>query len=183
MKSPLGLKRGSVLLEKHNPIWYEIFEAEKLALRQVLGDKFIAAEHVGSTAIPGIKAKPILDLMIAIQNLDDWEWIQEPLSKLGYEFRRDSRKEQGHILFVKGPEENRTHYLKVAELDSDFWTEHILFRDYLLHNPKYIAEYQSIKEQLLDEHKGNREPYTKGKEKFIRKILDLSGFKEKQLNH
>ncbi len=183
MKSPLGLKRGAVHLETYNPVWHEIFEEEKLALRQILGDKFIAAEHVGSTAIPGIKAKPILDLMIAIRNLDDWEWIQEPLTRLGYEFRRDSREEQGHILFVKGPEENRTHYLKVAELDSDFWAEHVLFRDYLLRNPKYIAEYQSIKEQLLDEHKGNREPYTKGKEKFIRKILDLAGFRKKQLNH
>ncbi len=175
MKSPLGLKRGEVSLEIYNPVWHEIFEAEKSALRQVLGDKFIAAEHVGSTAIPGIKAKPILDMMVAIRSLDDWEWIQEPLSKLGYEFRRDNRNEQGHILFVKGPEENRTHYLKVAELDSDFWTEHVLFRDYLLRNPEYIAEYQKIKEQLLDEHKGNREPYTKGKEEFIRKILGLAG--------
>ena len=178
MTSPLGLKRGAVRLETYNPVWHEIFEAEKSALRQILGDKFIAVEHVGSTAIPGIKAKPILDLMVAIHNLDEWEWIKEPLAKLGYEFRRDNRKEQGHILFVKGPEENRTHYLKVAELDSDFWKEHIFFRDYLLRNPKYIAEYQRVKGQLLFEHKGNRELYTKGKEEFIRKILALARFKK-----
>lgn len=120
MKPSLGLQRGTVKLEPYNPEWQKLFEAEKSALQKVLGDKFIAAEHIGSTAIPGIKAKPILDLMLAIPGLNDWEWLKEPLAKLGYEFRRDFRSEQGHVLFVKGPEENRTHYLKITEFDSDF---------------------------------------------------------------
>ncbi len=177
----LGLQRGIVRLEPHNPEWRKLFETEKSALQKILGDKFIAAEHVGSTAIPDLKAKPILDLMLAIPDLDDWEWLKEPLAKLGYEFRRDFRNEQGHILFVKGPEENRTHYLKITELNSDFWTEHILFRDYLVNNPQYREEYQKLKENLFDSHAGNREPYTKGKEEFVRKILKLAGFKGKVL--
>lgn len=107
--SSLGLQRGIVRLEPHNPEWRELFETEKSALQKILGEKFIAAEHVGSTAIPDLKAKPILDLMLAISNLNDWERLKEPLAKLGYEFRRDFRQKQGHILFVKGPEENRTH--------------------------------------------------------------------------
>ena len=177
----LGLQRGIVRLEPYNPEWQKLFQSEKLALQKVLGDKFMAAEHVGSTAIPGIKAKPILDLMLAIQDLNDWEWLKEPLAELGYEFRRDFRSEQGHILFVKGPEENRTHYLKITELNSDFWTEHILFRDYLINNPQYRVEYQNLKEKLFDAHSGNREPYTKGKEEFVRKILKLAGFTGKIL--
>ncbi len=181
MKSSLGLQRGTVRLEPHNPEWHKLFEAEKSALQKVLGDKFIATEHVGSTAIPGLKAKPILDLMLAITYLENWEWLKEPLAKLGYEFRRDFRKEQGHILFVKGPEKNRTHYLKITELNSDFWTEHILFRDYLVNNPQYREEYQKLKENLFDAHGGNREPYTKGKEEFVRKILKLAGYKGKIL--
>lgn len=181
MKSPLGLQRGTVKLEPYNPKWQKLFESEKSALRKMLGNKFIAAEHVGSTAIPDIKVKPILDLMLAIPDLNDWEWLKEPLAELGYEFRRDFRNEQGHILFVKGPEENRTHYLKITELNSDFWTEHILFRDYLVNNPQYRKEYQNLKEKLFDAHGGNREPYTKGKEEFVRKILNLAGFKGKIL--
>ncbi|OGY80497.1 MAG: hypothetical protein A2550_01360, partial [Candidatus Jacksonbacteria bacterium RIFOXYD2_FULL_43_21] len=177
MKPSLGLQRGTVRLEPYNPEWKKLFESEKSALEEMLGDKFIAVEHVGSTAIPGIKAKPILDLMLAIEDLENWEWVKEPLTKLGYEFRRDFRKEQGHILFVKGPEENRTHYLKITESDSDFWNEHILFRNYLVNNPQYREEYQNLKEKLFDEHAGNREPYTKGKEEFVRKILALAGFK------
>lgn len=181
MKPPLGLQRGIVRLEPHNPEWEKIFEAEKLALKEILGDRFISAEHVGSTAIPGLKAKPILDLMLAIPDLESWGWVKEPLSKLGYEFRRDFRKGQEHILFVKGPEKNRTHYLKITELNSNFWTEHILFRDYLVDNPRYREEYQNLKEKLFDTHGGNREPYTKGKEEFVRKILSLAGFKGKIL--
>jgi len=181
MKPNLGLQRGIVRLESHNPKWEKLFETEKSALKEVLGDNFISAEHVGSTAIPNLKAKPILDLMLAIPDLDNWEWIKEPLSKLGYEFRRDFRKEQGHILFVKGPEENRTHYLKITELNSDFWTELIFFRDYLINNPPYRAEYQKLKENLFDTHASNRELYTKGKEEFIWKILKLAGFKGKIL--
>lgn len=181
MTSSLGLQRGTVRLEPYNPEWRELFEREKSALKEVLGDKFIAAEHVGSTAIPGMKAKPILDLMLAISDLENWEWVKEPLAKLSYEFRRDFRKEQGHILFVKGSEENRTHYLKITEPNSDFWTEHILFRDYLVNNAQYCEEYQNLKEKLFDTHAGNREPYTKGKEEFVRKILKLAGFKGKIL--
>lgn len=181
MKPTLGLQRGTVRLEPYNPEWQKLFETEKSALKEVLGDKFINAEHVGSTAIPGMKAKPILDLMLAIPDLENWEWIKEPLAKLGYEFRRDFRNEQGHILFVKGPEENRTHYLKITEPNSDFWTEHILFRDYLVKNPQYSEEYQNLKEKLFDAHAGNREPYTKGKEEFVRKILKLAGFNGKIL--
>jgi GrpB-like predicted nucleotidyltransferase (UPF0157 family) len=152
MKSPLGLKRGTVRLMPHNQKWIELFKKEKSDLRKVLGSKFINAEHVGSTAIPNLKAKPIIDLMVAIKNFDDWEWLKEPLSKIGYEFRRDLRQDQGHILFVKGPEDNRTHYLKVTEFDSDFWNEHILFRDYLINNSKYREEYQKLKEEMLEKY-------------------------------
>ena len=126
---------------------------------------------MGSTAIPGMIAKPILDLMLAIPDLEDWEWVKEPLAKLGYAFRRDLRKEQGNILFVKGSEENRTHYLKVTEPSSDFWSEHVFFRDFLIENPQSRKEYQVLKEQLFDTHASSRGPYTKGKEEFVQKIL------------
>ncbi len=181
MRSPLGLQRGTVKLKSYNPEWQKLFRMERLAFQKVLGNKFIAAEHIGSTAIPDIKAKPILDLMLAIPNLNDWEWLKEPLAKLDYQFCRDSRDEQGHLLFVKGPEENRTHYLKITELNSDFWTGQILFRDYLINNPQYREEYQNLKEKLFDAHGGDREPYTKGKGEFVRKILKLAGFKGKIL--
>jgi GrpB-like predicted nucleotidyltransferase (UPF0157 family) len=176
----LGLQRGIVRLVSYDPEWQQLFEVEKNALESVLGDSLIAVEHIGSTAVPGIKAKPILDLMVAIKSLDAWERIREPLSTLGYEFRTDFRKEHGHILFVKGPEECRTHYLKVTECNSDFWTEHVLFRDYLISHPEYRDEYQRIKESLLEAYGGDRAPYTKGKEVFVKRVLNLAGFQKKE---
>lgn len=181
MTSTLGLQRNTVRLEPYSTEWQKFFEIEKLTLQKVLNDKFIYAEHIGSTAIPDLKAKPILDLMLAIPDLNDWEWLKEPLAKLGYEFRRDFIKEKGHIFFVKGSEENRTHYLKITELNSDFWMENILFRNYLINNSQYREEYQKLKENLLETHMGNREPYTKGKEEFVRKVLELAGYKGKIL--
>jgi GrpB-like predicted nucleotidyltransferase (UPF0157 family) len=172
----LGLQRKSVRLDSYDPDWVKFFEKEKDSFKKVLGDKFIAAEHIGSTAIPGIKAKPILDLMLAIDSLDDWEWLRPLLNQLNYGFRQDYRKNQEHILFVKGPENNRTHYLKVAEFNSDFWREHIIFRDYLIQNPVLRLKYQSLKEDLAKTHPDDRAFYTMGKAKFIKNVLEQTGY-------
>jgi len=177
----LGLQRGIVRLSDHDAAWSDIFNAEKAELREVFGNKILGVEHVGSTAIPGVKAKPILDLMVAIQSLDNWKECEENLQKLGYQFRADNRELQDHILFVKGPEEKRTHYLKLAELNSDFWSEHILFRDFLITHPKYRQEYEDLKILLLQKYQDNRKPYTDGKKDFIKKVLKLAGYTGKIL--
>lgn len=170
----LGLKRGAVTLLPHNPEWLEEFEREKKNILYIIGEKIIDIEHIGSTAIPNIKAKPILDLMIGIKSLDEWAALQPHLETLKYEFRKDLREEQGHILFVKGPENNRTHYLKVTEFGSPFWNKQLLFRDYLLNNPTYAKEYQDLKERLLKRSENDRGTYTSGKTEFIEKILKLA---------
>lgn len=173
----LGLQRGVVKLSEHDDSWHEIFVSEKEKLQDILGDKVLGIEHVGSTAIKGIKAKPILDIMLGVKFLGGPEEYTSDLQKLGYEFRRDFRDNQQHILFVKGPEENRTHYLKVTVFESDFWKEHIMFRDFLNTNPQYAKEYENLKAKLLEEYGGERGPYTEGKKEFIKKILGLAGYK------
>lgn len=175
----LGLKRGVVKLSEYNPDWGKFFLSEKVELEKVLGKSVLGIEHVGSTAIPGIKAKPILDLMVAVHSLDNWSEYTGLFQKLGYEFRRDMRDPQEHILFVKGPEENRTHYLKLTTLDSNFWKEHIVFRDFIIGHQEYAREYERLKETLLDEHACEREPYTAGKAGFIEKMLRLAGYQGK----
>lgn len=172
----LGLQRGTVKLFDHDPSWAEDFASEKVAPQKTLGVKMLGVEHVGSTAIPGIKAKPILDLMVAVPSLDGWKEFERPLEQLGYKFRTDFREYGGHVLFVKGPEEKRTHYLKLTELNSDFWEEHILFRDFLTEHQEYAKKYEKLKEGLLQEHGGDRGPYTAGKKEFVHKILRLAGF-------
>lgn len=170
----LGLKRGTVQLVPYDPEWAKLFEEEREAIQKVLGDRAVDVEHIGSTAIPGMLAKPILDLQVAVGSLDDYEQYTPELEKLGYQFMRDNRDELEHILYIKGPEEKRTHYLKLTTMDTDFWKEHILFRDYLISDPDWAEQYKELKQKLLEKHGSERENYTKEKENFIKETLDLA---------
>lgn len=170
----LGLKRGTVKLVDHNPKWLTAFKNEKKQLQNIFGADLLGIEHIGSTSIPGIKAKPIMDLMIAVSNIGDYENYVEGLSKLGYQFMRDNRDTQEHILFVKGSEEKRTHYLKLCELNSDFWNEHLIFRNYLINHPDKAKEYERLKIDLNKKYSDDRDSYTKKKANYIKNILKLA---------
>ncbi|MFH1405213.1 MAG: GrpB family protein [Patescibacteria group bacterium] len=167
----LGLNRHNVTLSEYDPAWVQDFEDEKKAIKDKLGDDLVAIEHIGSTAIPGMCAKPILDFMVAVESVDDYEMFIKPLAELGYEFRRDYRDTQQHVLFVKGSEDNRTHYLKLTELDSIFWKEHIVFRDYLIAHPDVAQEYAELKRELFEKHADDRAAYTAAKAEFIQGVL------------
>lgn len=174
----LGLQRGKVQLVPYDPEWAKFYAVEEESLKELLGKKCLGVEHIGSTAIPGMEAKPILDLMVAVEAIDDYDWYTDRLKQLGYEFRRDNRSDQEHILYVKGPEENRTHYLKLTTPNSDFWREHVLFRDYLINHAERAAEYQHLKQELLSQHAEDRTLYTEGKANFIKETIKLA---EKEL--
>lgn len=167
----LGLNRLNVELSEYNPAWKQAFLEEEQALAEVLGKNVVGIEHIGSTAIPGISAKPILDLMVAVDSIKDYQKFHQVLEKIGYTFRRDFRDKQQHILYVKGPESNRTHYLKLTTKDSKFWNECLLFRNYLISNPDMAREYHQLKLKLQKEHNADRSAYTKGKSEFIAKVL------------
>lgn len=170
----LGLQRGIVKLVPYDPEWPRLFNEEKTKIQGVLGADVLGIEHIGSTAIPGMDAKPILDLMMAVPQIDRYDIYVETLEKLGYQFRRDYRKEQEHVLLVKGPEEKRTHYLKMTTLDSNFWREHILFRDYLIRHPERADIYRQLKYNLLEKYGGERSNYTDDKAPFIKETLKLA---------
>jgi len=175
----LGLDRKNVKLSKYHSGWKQAFEDEKTAIQERLGEAVLDIEHIGSTAIPGMSAKPVLDFMIAVKSVDVYVKFIEPMKELGYEFRRDNRETQEHILFVKGAEDLRTHYLKMTERDSGFWKEHILFRDYLINHPETAKEYKELKESLQESHSSSRATYTEAKAELIQKILKLAEAEEK----
>ncbi len=169
----LGLKRGTIKLVDHNPRWVEAFDAEVALLKYILGESYVAAEHIGSTAIPGIQAKPILDMQVAVPEMRDVERYHEALLTEGYDFRGSPHERDDHILYAKGPEECRTIYLKFTTLGSKFWTEHILFRDYLINNRDAAREYERLKQSLAQElPEDQRAIYTERKTQFVFDILD-----------
>lgn len=167
----MGLNRLCVELEEYNERWKEEFEKEKKLLKEVLKEDAIEIEHVGSTAIPGLKAKPIIDIAIAVKELDVALKYAETLEKKGYHFRGNAGVE-GRYFFAKGPEDNRTHYLHIEPINSSNWETHVLYKRYLLEHPEVIREYEKLKEELAEKFENDRKQYTAGKNEFIQNILE-----------
>jgi len=158
----IGLKRGTVVLKKYNKEWVNMFETEKRFLEDLLGDIAIDIQHIGSTAIPGLVAKPIIDMLMAIKSFDIFLKIKLSLENAEYKYRENGSDDK-QILFVKGPEEFRTHYLHITKLGSSVWKNDIAFRDYLCTHPEAVHEYKNLKESLSLKYADDRKSYTAGK--------------------
>lgn len=168
MSKIIGLKRLTVKLSSHNKKWERLFELEKKKLEKI----FPNIEHIGSTAIKGIKAKPIIDIDAGILNIGKVKNYIEPLKKLNYEFRQQSSK-KNHALFVKGKESNRTHYLHIIKYKGKIWENDIFFRDYLNKNKQIAKNYEKLKTKLSKKFANNRPLYTKAKKEFIKNIVNI----------
>ncbi|MBI5913192.1 GrpB family protein [Candidatus Azambacteria bacterium] len=163
----------------HKPyqsFWVEKFEEEKIMLKEIFGDKTIAIEHIGSTSIPGLLSKPIVDIAVMIENPEDADSFTEPLVNLGYRFHSSSTE---RYFYTKGtPIE---YHVSIAYADrGGFWPRQILFRDYLRTNPEARDEYARLKERLLQKDPTGKGEYLSGKTEFVQKILERAGWKEGQ---
>lgn len=172
----LGLKRGTVKLVPHNPRWKKLFKEEKKLLMDTFGDTIIAIEHIGSTAIPDLVAKPILDMNIGVKSLKIAKAMKPQFEQLGYEHRpfKPGHTKEGLIeqkLYVKGPKLKRTHHAHVTVFESEYWNKDLLFRDYLRANKDVADEYAKLKQELAVTHMDDRYTYTDKKVALIEDIL------------
>lgn len=167
----LGLQRGKVKLVPHDPNWDKLFHDEKINLINAFPDMILEVSHGGSTAIPTISAKPIIDMFIRINDLPDAEKIKERMATLGYSYRGEDGV-PGRILYVKGPEDNRTHYAHFVQGDNDEWENHLLIKDHFLKNPQAAAEYEKLKLTLAKQFSDDRKAYSHGKDAYIKGILE-----------
>ena len=168
----LGLPKGMVKLMPHSEVWHQLFAEEDARLRDAVGEHLVAVEHVGSTSICGLSAKPIIDVAVAVREIADVEKCIVPIEGIGYRYRGEHGIPGRHY-FVKG--EPRTHHLHMVELDSDFWRSHLLFRDYLRQHSEVAEEYERLKNELAQKYEENREAYTEGKAAFIENVLRMAG--------
>ena len=170
----IGLKKGTVKLsESQFSEWCEEYEKEKLILFNKLGNHISEIHHIGSTSIPDLMAKPIIDIIAVIDKLDDYKMLIKPLEEIGYHFMPDRVFEiSNRVFFPKGPEDNRTHYLSLVVRDSQQYVDSLLFRDYLRENESARKSYQSLKLKSAKKFAGDRASYTKAKEVFITMTLD-----------
>jgi GrpB-like predicted nucleotidyltransferase (UPF0157 family) len=167
----LGLSRGELRLVAHQPGWSAAFADEKEQLARILTSSALTIEHVGSTAVPDLAAKPILDLAVAVRSLEDTRQWPHLLRGLDYTFFGD-REGWGEHFYAKGPDQNRTIYLHVVPVESPRWSDYLAFRDALRARTELRQEYGTLKRQLLAYHGGNRPAYTEAKAALIRRVLD-----------
>lgn len=166
----LGLPKGVVELCPYTSEWQGLFEEEQKLLRDCVGNYVLDIQHIGSTSIPGMIAKPILDIGIAVSNFEEARVCIAPIEQLGYEYRGENGIPRRHY-FVKGTP--RTHHIHMLEIGSAEWRIHLFFRDYLRQNPEVAAEYADIKKRLAYQFENERKAYTDGKAAFVQRVIQL----------
>ena len=164
----LGLARGTVALYPYSDEWPALFRAEAAQLQAAIGTHVLDIQHVGSTSIPGLPAKPILDIGVAVENFEAATVCIQPLEALGYRYRGEMGIPRRHY-FVKG--DPVTHHLHMNEISSADWQQQIAFRDYLRHHPEQVDAYARLKARLADQFPDARLAYTESKSGFIAGIL------------
>lgn len=160
-----------VNLSEYNPDWEKQFEYERNRIVGVLGDKVVAIEHIGSTSIMGLEAKPIIDIIVGVQDLDEVSNFVFLLCEIGYEYIHKPEFKDRRF-FRKGRWRQGTSHLHICQFNSSEWIEKLLFRDYLRLHPHVAKEYSSLKKELADKYKFDRPTYTKRKEPFIKTIIE-----------
>lgn len=165
----LGLKTGIVQIVPYDPAWETLFAAERERIAAAIGSYVLAIEHVGSTAVPNLAAKPILDIAIGVAALDIVPACVGPLEGLGYEYKGENGLPERHY-FTRGVP-LRTHHLHLVVMGQYQWSTLVPFRDHLRRNPQTLAEYQQLKEDLAAQFPHDRAAYTDGKAKFIQAVL------------
>jgi len=165
--SLLGLKRGTVALLPHQTDWERIAADTAVRLRSFFPDAEIA--HVGSTAIPHIAAKPIIDMAVGVDDLSYVKEMAPALEPQGLLFRGEDVN--GQLLFVLGEQDCRTHHIHIVQRQGVEWQNYIRFRDYLTAHPDRAREYERLKQDLAERYPQDRASYTEGKADLIREIL------------
>ena len=158
-----------IYLTPYNPEWIKKFEEEKGLIEKTIRPWITGGvHHVGSTAIPGLSAKPIIDIMVGVKSLEETKVCIELLSKIGYcyfPYKIDLMH-----WFCKPSPEHRTHHLYLIEISNPEFNARLAFRDYLITHPEKAAEYEKLKKGLVEKFKNDREAYTQAKSDFVKKI-------------
>ncbi|MEZ6134602.1 MAG: GrpB family protein [Pirellulaceae bacterium] len=164
----------SVVVRQYDPSWGEEFCAASAMVLDALGTNATVAHHIGSTAIPNIVAKPIIDMLIVVQDINSVDARNQAMEDLGYEvkgeygilkrryFRKDSRNG------------TRIQHVHVYACDSAQIERHLAFRDFMIAHPNWAARYSKLKLELADRHPHSMADYIAGKDAFIKQIDELA---------
>ena len=165
-----------IKIVEYDDRWPHLFEKEKGILFNILGSEIaLRIEHIGSTAIPGLSAKPTVDILIEIPKNIEKDQIKKIMTRNKYIFMEEQSK---HIMFVKGYSptglEKESYHIHMGPADQAWLWDRIYFRDYLRKNRSEAMQYESHKNELASRYKHDREAYTEKKADYIKRITELA---------
>lgn len=178
----IGLKRHTVQIVDHDSAWPDLAAEACRLVSEVVGELIVDIQHVGSTAVPHLPAKPILDLAAAVTSLNVMQELVEKLTALGYIYRGDGADSGGHLFVWESEPDIRTIHLHVIAIDDPQWTNYLFFRDVLQMDQDLRCRYSALKEELKTKYSGDRRSYTNSKHDFIRGILSRKAQQTGDLN-
>ncbi|MBL4658558.1 MAG: GrpB family protein [Flavobacteriales bacterium] len=158
-------------LEEYNDAWPSSFIIEKELLDLVMGKTKPVIEHIGSTAVPGLSAKPVIDIMIGLQDFSMAGLLVDGMKKLGYKYIAEYEDElPNRKFFLKSSGGERSHHVHMVQLNNDFWERHIFFRNHLRDNEKSRIAYADLKSRLSKLDWEDRNQYAMAKSAFINAV-------------
>jgi GrpB-like predicted nucleotidyltransferase (UPF0157 family) len=166
-------------IEPYDPRWPARFEDEAARLRRLLGSTALRIEHVGSTAVPGLAAKPVIDIQVSVASLEPAAALAQALTALGYTFVPVGDFDQVYPFFTKPAEWPSSHHVHLCVVGGEQEARHLAFRDALRKNPVLADDYVKLKRALAAAHHGttlvSREDYSLAKSDFVERVLALAG--------
>jgi GrpB-like predicted nucleotidyltransferase (UPF0157 family) len=159
-----------VVVVPHDPSWAAEFAGESRQVELALGDVLVAIHHIGSTAIPGIHSKPIIDMLAVVSDLATLDGRDARLQALGYEAKGEFGIPGRRYYRKDDSDGRRTHHLHAFQVGSPQVERHLAFRDFLTAHPEWAEKYGALKRRLAEAHPTHREAYMDGKDEFIREV-------------
>lgn len=156
----------------YDPLWSQMFADESQRILALIGGYAECIEHIGSTAVPGLAAKPVIDILIGVHRLADAPHFIPPLTTLGYEYIPEHEAVFPERRYLHRIIDHRhTHHLHMVEPVSEFFMVQLRFRDILRAHPEEAARYSALKIELAAKYRYDRDAYTDGKSDLINQIL------------
>ncbi|MCF8000516.1 MAG: GrpB family protein [Halanaerobiales bacterium] len=162
------MDKRKISVKPYNENWKVKYNKEKYKLEKKLNDIIVKIYHIGSTAIPNIKAKPIIDILVVVEDINKVDRYNDSMQALGYEPKGEFGIENRRF-FQKGGN-NRTHHVHIFQKGDKEIKRHLNFRDYMRAHPKEARKYSQLKETLADKYYHDINKYIEGKNDFIAEI-------------
>ncbi len=163
-----------VIVVPYDPAWASAFQHEKARLDRVLGARALGIEHIGSTAVPGLAAKPVIDFLVGMASMEAADAAIPLLEADGWIFPPDMNERIGDRRYLKRVKDGvRTHHLHLVVYDAPMWREYLFFRDKLRAHPELRVRYEELKRELASKYREERPTYTSSKTSFVKEVLGL----------